>query len=164
MNSLPQVRVLAVGSVIALAIAACSTGTASPNLATPTPSAIGGGGTTVLVKLQEWSVLPASASAAPGSVTFQVTNTGPEDVHEFVILRTDLDPSALPTDETGAVTEDGAGIEVVDEIEGLAVGATAELTVSLASGRYVLLCNIYDETEQEAHFKLGMRTGFSVTQ
>ena|SRR5688572_27328525 len=159
-----NIRLLTVASLIALAVAACSTGTASPSPGTATPSAAGGTGTTVQVKLQEWSVLPESDSAAAGSVTFQVTNTGPEDVHEFVILRTDLDPGALPTDESGAVTEEGAGIEVVDEIEDIAVGATAELTVTLASGSYVLLCNIYDETEQEAHFKLGMRTRFSVTE
>ena len=164
MNTLPQLRVLTVASLATLAIAACSTGTASPTAGTATPSAAGGGGTTVQVDLQEWSVLPGSASAAAGSVTFQVTNKGPEDVHEFVILRTDLDPGALPTDATGAVSEEGGGIEVVDEIEDIAVGATAELTVPLASGKYVLLCNIYDEAEQEAHFKLGMRTSFSVTQ
>ena len=159
-----NIRLLTVAFLVALAIAACSTGTASPSPGTATPSAAGGAGATVQVKLQEWSVLPESESAAAGSVTFQVTNTGPEDVHEFVILRTDLDPGALPTDESGAVAEEGAGIEVVDEIEDIAVGATAEVTVTLASGSYVLLCNIYDETEQEAHFRLGMRTGFTVTE
>ncbi|HEX7195606.1 MAG TPA: hypothetical protein VF364_02095 [Candidatus Limnocylindria bacterium] len=164
MSTLPQLRVLAAGSVIALAIAACSPGTATPSPATATSSPAGAGGSTVQVNLQEWSVLPASDSTTAGSVTFQVTNTGPEDVHEFVVLKTDLDPAALPTDETGAVTEEGAGIELLGEIEDIAVGATAELTVPLAAGKYVLLCNIYDETEREAHFKLGMRTGFTVTE
>ena len=97
------------------------------------------------------------------TVTFQVTNTGPEDVHEFVVLKTDLDPGALPTDANGAVTEDGAGIEVVDEIEDIPVGQTQELTVTLEAGKYVLLCNIYDETEKEAHYKMGMRIAFDVT-
>ena len=108
-------------------------------------------------------MLPASDSVPTGSVTFQVTNTGPEDVHEFVVLKTDLDPGALPTDANGAVTEEGEGIEVIDEIEDIAVGATQELTVTLAAGKYVLLCNIYDETEKEAHYKMGMRTPFQVT-
>jgi uncharacterized cupredoxin-like copper-binding protein len=164
MHTVRELRFLAAVSVIALAISACSTGTASPSAAAASPSAAGGGGTTVPVTLQEWSVLPASDSAPAGSVTFQVTNTGPEDVHEFVVLKTDLDAGALPVDETGAVTEAGEGIEVIDEIEDVAVGATPELTVTLAAGKYVLLCNIYDETEKEAHYKMGMRTPFTVTE
>ena len=109
-------------------------------------------------------MLPASDSVPAGTVTFQVTNTGPEDVHEFVVLKTDLDPGALPVDATGAVTEEGAGIEVVDKIEDVAVGASPELTATLVPAKYVLLCNIYDETEKEAHYKMGMRTAFTVTE
>jgi len=161
MDLIPKRRVLAAVSVIALAIAACSPGTASPSPAPASPSAAGGNGTTVQVTLQEWAVVPTSDSAPAGSVSFQVTNTGPEDVHEFVVLKTDLDPGALPVDENGAVTEAGAGIEVVDEIEDVAVGGTPELTVTLAAGKYVLLCNVYDETEKEAHYKMGMRIGFT---
>ena len=164
MDIAPKLRALAAVSVIALAIVACSTGTASPSPAAADPSAVDGTGTTVAVTLQEWSVLPAPDSVPAETVTFQVTNTGPEDVHEFVVLKTDLDPGALPVDANGAVTEEGEGIEVVDEIEDVAVGATQELTATLAPGKYVLLCNIYDETEKEAHYKMGMRTAFAVTE
>jgi uncharacterized cupredoxin-like copper-binding protein len=164
MHTAIELRVAATISVIALALAACSTGTASPSPAAASPSAPGGGGTTVQVALQEWAVLPAADSAPAGSVTFQVTNTGPEDVHEFVVLKTDLDPGALPSDENGAVTEGGAGVDVIGEIEDVAVGANAELTVTLAAGKYVLMCNIYDETEKEAHYTMGMRTAFTVTE
>ena len=162
--NMPELRVLAAVPLIALAIAACSTGTTSPSPAAASPSAAGGTGTTVAVALQEWSVLPASNSVPTGSVTFQVTNAGPADVHEFVVLKTDLDPGALPVDANGAVTEEGAGIEVVDEIEDVAVGATPELTVTLAAGKYVLLCNLSRDTEKEAHYKMGMRTAFTVTE
>lgn len=164
MDTAPKLRALAAVSVIALAIAACSTGTGSPSPAAASPSVAGGEGTTIQVALQEWSVLPASDSAPAGNVTFQVTNTGPEDEHELVVLKTDLDPGALPVDANGAVTEGGEGIVVVDEIEDVAVGATPELTVPLSAGKYVLLCNIYDETEKEAHYKMGMRTAFTVTE
>jgi uncharacterized cupredoxin-like copper-binding protein len=164
MRALPKPCVAAVVAVIALVLAGCSTGTASPSPDAAGPSAAAGGGTTVAVTLQEWSVLPAPDSAPAGSVTFQVTNNGPEDVHEFVVLMTDLDPGALPIDENGAVTEAGDGVEVVDEIEDVAVGATQELTMTLAAGKYVLLCNVYDETEKEAHYKMGMRTPFTVTE
>jgi uncharacterized cupredoxin-like copper-binding protein len=142
---------------LAIASASCTSGSS------PSPSAAAGGDAAIVeVSLQEWSVVPASASVAAGEVTFRVTNTGPEDLHEFVVLDTDLDPGALPTDATGKVTEGGEGIVVVDEIEDIPVGATQDLGVSLAAGKYVLLCNIYDEAEGEAHYKLGMRIAFTV--
>ena len=97
-------------------------------------------------------VVPAATSAAAGEVTFRVTNKGPEDIHEFVVLKTDLGPGALPVDADGAVTETGAGIEVIGEIEDIPVGQTQDLTVTLVTGKYVLLCNIYDATEKEAHY------------
>jgi uncharacterized cupredoxin-like copper-binding protein len=143
-----------------LGLAAC---TSQPGTSAPAATTPAAGGTTVDVKLQEWSVNPSTASVPAGKVTFKVQNTGPEDTHEFVVLKTDLDPGALPTDETGAVSETGAGITVVDEIEDIAVGASQDLEVSLEAGKYVLLCNIYSEDEKEAHYKMGMRTAFQVT-
>ena len=131
---------------------------ASCSAATPTPAS----GTTIDVTLQEWSVLPSAATAPAGEVTFSVTNQGPDDVHEFVVLKTDLDPGDLPTAADGSVEETGEGIEVVDEIEDIPVGETMDLPVTLAAGNYVLLCNIYDATEDEAHFQMGMRTAFTV--
>jgi iron uptake system EfeUOB component EfeO/EfeM len=162
-------RLFATVSIGVLAITACSSGASgtggasSPSAATSVAAsaAASAAGTTVDVKVHEWSVDPGASSAPAGSVTFSVNNTGPEDVHEFVILKTDLDPGALPVDATGAVSETGAGIEVVDEIEDIPIGATQEVTATLAAGKYVLLCNIYDETEKEAHYKMGMRIAFT---
>jgi uncharacterized cupredoxin-like copper-binding protein len=149
-------RMAAAALIAGFAIAGCAAQSGSSSEAA-------GGGTTIDVTLQEWSVSPSAESAAAGDVTFAVTNDGPEDVHEFVVLKTDLDPGDLPTDEHGAVSEDGEGIEVVDEIEDVPVGETQELTVTLEAGNYVLLCNIYDEDEDEAHYQMGMRTAFEVT-
>lgn len=144
--------------IAGFAIAGCATGTGSPSQ--------GGGSeaTAVDVTLQEWAVVPSADSAPAGDVTFTVTNDGPDDIHEFVVLKTDLDPGALPTDEAGAVTEDGEGIEVIDEIEDIPVGETQELAVTLEAGNYVLLCNIYEESEDEAHYQMGMLTAFEVTE
>ena len=125
-------------------------------------SCSGGDGTTVAVELQEFAVLPSQSSAPAGSITFEVENIGPEDVHEFVVMKTDLAPEALPVDEDGVVDEAGGGMEVIDEIEDIAVGDSQSLSVNLDAGAYVLLCNIWDEDEQEAHYSLGMRTGFTV--
>ncbi len=116
------------------------------------------------VTLQEWAVVTSASSAPAGVVTFDVTNDGPVDVHEFVVVRTDLAPSELPTDESGAVLEDGEGMEVIAEIEDLAVGSTETLALDLEAGSYVLICNIVEEDagETEAHYEMGMRTAFTV--
>jgi uncharacterized cupredoxin-like copper-binding protein len=136
----------------ALGLAACSSGPA----ASPTPVA-------VAVTLEEWAVGTSVASVPAGQVRFTVTNEGPDDLHEFVVMKTDLSLVALPTDETGKVNEDAGGMVVIGEIEDILVGSTEELTVSLQPGAYVLLCNIYTAEENEAHYQEGMRTSFTVT-
>jgi uncharacterized cupredoxin-like copper-binding protein len=120
------------------------------------------GGGTVEVTLQEFAVTPAPGSIGAGEVTFEVTNEGPDDVHEFVVFKTDLAPDALPTGEDGSVDEAGEGLELIDEIEDMAVGDAATLTVSLEAGNYVLICNIYDADEAESHYQEGMRVGLIV--
>lgn len=141
-------------AALMLVLGACGT--------SASPSAGGGEGTTVDVTLQEWAVVPAVASAPAGEITFSITNDGPEDVHEFVVIKTDLEPGDLPTDDTGAVDEEGEGMEVMGEVEDLAVDASEDLTLTLEAGSYVLICNIYSEDEQEAHYQEGMRTAFTV--
>jgi uncharacterized cupredoxin-like copper-binding protein len=126
-------------------------------------SGAGGEGTTIDVTLQEWAVVVSGTSAPAGEVTFAITNEGPEDIHEFVIFKTDLDIAELPTDENGVVDEAGEGIEVIDEVEDVEVGDSAELTVTLEAGSYALVCNIYDDDEGEAHYQMGMRTAFTAT-
>ena len=142
-----SVRLAAMVMLLALTGAACTSG------ATPAP-------TTINVTLQEWAVLPSATSAAAGKITFRVNNVGPADVHEFVVIKTDLDAYALPTDATGTVSEEG--IEVKGEIEDLAVGSTEDLTLELAAGHYTLICNVYSKDEKEAHYKMGMAANFTV--
>lgn len=137
---------IAIATALTLAAAACG----------------GGSQTTVDVTLREFSVNPARSSAPTGTVTFQVRNEGPNDPHELVVIRTDLAPDALPTDDRGVVDESAEGIEVIDEVEEIPVGGSATLSVDLDPGSYVLICNIYDEDEQEAHYSQGMRTAFTV--
>lgn len=120
------------------------------------------GGGTVNVTLQEWSVQRDKVELPAGSITFEVNNAGPDDIHEFVVIRTELDPGSLPTDSTGAVDESGEGMEVMGEIEDIAVGASDTLTLDLAAGKYALICNIYSADENEAHYHEGMRTDFTV--
>jgi len=153
-------RLLAAAAITSLIIVGCTSDGASNGA----DGDDGGGGTVIGVTLQEWAVVPAQNSAPSGEVIFEVTNDGPEDVHEFVVLKTDLDAASLPVDDNGVVDEEGGGIEVIDEIEDIAVGDSQDLTVQLEPGSYVLLCNIWSEDEQEAHYQLGMRAGFSVDE
>jgi uncharacterized cupredoxin-like copper-binding protein len=146
MARLRSLGVVAVAAVVGVVAGAC-----------------GGGGGTVDVTLQEFAVIPAESSADAGEITFNVTNDGPNDVHEFVVIRTDLAPDALPTDENGVVSETGEGMEVIDEIEDIPVGDSPSLTVDLDAGNYALICNIFEEEEQESHYRNGMRTAFTVT-
>jgi uncharacterized cupredoxin-like copper-binding protein len=124
----------------------------------------GGGGEDVDITLQEFAIGAVPSSVRAGSVTFNIENKGPDDTHEFVVIRTDLDPTALPTEENGSVSETGEGMEVVDEVEEIPVGDTPTLTIDdLTAGSYVLICNIYDEAEKESHYQEGMRTAFTVS-
>ncbi len=119
----------------------------------------------VAVTLQEFAVSADPASVPAGPVTFDVTNDGPDDVHEFVVISTDLGPTELPADKDGAVVEDGEGMEVVDEIEDIPVGESPTLSVDLDAGSYVLICNILQKEPDgtlESHYSVGMRTGFTV--
>lgn len=161
-------RTITIGAAMVLALVllpACGSddggGDTGSDTATETASDAGGEAT-VAVTLQEFAVSADPGSAAAGSVTFDVTNDGPDDVHEFVVIKTDLSLTELPTDATGAVDEAGGGMTVSGEIEDIAVGASGELTLTLEPGAYVLICNIYSEAEKEAHYQEGMRASFTV--
>jgi hypothetical protein len=122
-------------------------------------------GGNVDVALQEWAVLPASSSVNAGPVTFKVANNGPDDPHELVIVKTVLGPGDLPTNEFGKVDEEGAGVEVIGEIEEFEPNTTETATFDLAAGSYVLICNILqDEPDgsKEAHYTMGMYVPFTV--
>jgi uncharacterized cupredoxin-like copper-binding protein len=123
-----------------------------------------GAGGAIAITLQEFAIIPSPAQAAAGDVTFDATNEGPDDVHEFVVFATDLAPEALPTVEDGSVDETGEGVELQGEIEDIAVGDTQSLTIDLAAGPYVLICNIVEEEdgELESHYQEGMRVAFTV--
>ena len=135
---------------------------ASATAASPAPS----GTTSVSVGLQEFAIVPSVASVPAGTVKFVAKNSGPDDIHEMVVLRTDLDPAALPVDKDGKADEEGDGITSIGETGDVAVGETKEASFDLAPGKYVLICNIV-QTEPdgsiEAHYNVGMRTAFTVT-
>ena len=149
------------GSVVAgaVALSGCSSDDTSAGAPTASKTSVPG---TVNVRVQEFAVIPGEPSVENGKVTFNVSNKGPDDVHEFVVFKTDLSPIDLPTNPNGSVNEEGEGIELIDEIEDIPVGETQSVTVDLESGSYVLICNIYTKSEKESHYQEGMRTSFTV--
>jgi len=109
--------------------------------------------------LEEWKITLTPTTGAAGEVTFTIDNIGEKD-HEFVIVKTDLAPDALPTAEDGSVDEEGDGVELIDEIEDIPVGESQDVTATLDAGSYVLICNIVEG--DEVHYAVGMRTAFTV--
>ncbi len=105
----------------------------------------------VSVVLKEWKLIPSSASVKAGTVTFLVKNDGTLD-HEFVVLRSDRRPSALPV-KGGQAVETG----LRGEIPKVVPGQVRSLTLSLKPGKYVLLCNLL------GHYKAGQYAALRVT-
>ena len=117
----------------------------------------------VNVTLTEWAVALDKSSAPAGTVAFKVTNGGTQFKHEFVVIKTDLDPADLPADATGKVDEAGAGIQFIGEVEELEIGASQDASFDLTSGKYVLICNIVETGGgHESHYTQGMRVAFTV--
>jgi uncharacterized cupredoxin-like copper-binding protein len=155
------VRLLIAPAMLIALLPACSSDEGDGTSPSASSSFVDSGGS-VAVTLQEFAVGTVPPDAPAGTVTFNITNKGPDDEHEFVVVRTDLDPTALPTKANGAVDEEGEGIEIVDEVEAIPPGDSGTLEVDLEAGAYVLMCNIYDKAEKESHYQKGMRTGFTV--
>ena len=113
-------------------------------------------GTVVSVLLDDFDVHRTTATAASGTVRFQLVNNGPS-THEFIVVRTDRASGQLPLQRDGlTVDEEGPGVDWVDEAEGLDIGDRRTLTLDLAPGHYVLFCNM------EGHYLGGMHAAFTV--
>jgi len=144
-------RTLSAVIAAALTLPACNDSTA------PSP-------VTVNVTLREFNISLDRASASRGTVIFHVTNSG-QDTHEFLVIRTDRAPNALPTEADGSYQENGSGTQLLEEIEEIPPGTTRDLTIDLTEGNHVLICNmvmVEDDGTVEVHYALGMRTAFRV--
>jgi uncharacterized cupredoxin-like copper-binding protein len=152
-----------------LAVAVLSTGVlaacSSSDEDSGTSASATQGANAVDVTLQEFAIGTVPTAGAAGTITFTITNNGPDDAHEFVVIKTDLAATDLPTVADGSVDEEGAGIEPVDEVEEIPVGTTETLSVDLDAGNYVFICNVVEKEEGEviSHYQNGMRTSFTVS-
>lgn len=120
-------------------------------------------GEVVNVSLVEFEVNPDASSAPAGMITFHVSNDGTE-LHEFLVIKTDLAEDALPTNADGSYEEDGSGTELIDEIKSISPGSEADLTLDLDAANYVLICNMVEKKKEgpEAHYAEGMHVSFTV--
>lgn len=104
------------------------------------PIAEAAAGEGVSASLVEWAI-EAPAEYAAGEITFTATNNG-NFPHEFAVIAGEGYES-LPLAEGGAVIEDdlptGALIGRTGRLGG---GSSEDLTVTLAPGNYVLVCNL----------------------
>lgn len=120
---------------------------------------------TVDVTLRSFNITLSQSTVQNGTIVFNVSNRATEDHHEFLVIRTDRAPNALPTEANGSYEENGSGTQLLDEIEDVAPGETKQLSIDLARGNYVLICNmvhVEDDGTLEVHYALGMRTAFRV--
>ena len=90
-----------------------------------------------------------------GMVTFKVTNTSKESVHELVVVK--LDPGANPLPRVSAEsTADDDEADEKGEIADLEPGESGMLTVDLQPGKYLLICGM------PGHSAAGMWTEITV--
>jgi hypothetical protein len=90
--------------------------------------------------LFEWAI-DAPTEYAAGPITFTASNDG-SFPHELVVIR-GAGYDSLPLADGGAVIEDElADGDLIARTGRLGGGSTEELTVDLAPGTYVLLCNL----------------------
>jgi uncharacterized cupredoxin-like copper-binding protein len=103
------------------------------------------------------SIRTDAPAAKAGSVTFEVINWSRSLVHEMVVVAVDGPDAALPYDYTShQIVEEQ--VKLLAETDELEPNAREALTLDLAPGSYLLICNI------PGHYGLGMQEPFTVTE
>jgi uncharacterized cupredoxin-like copper-binding protein len=153
--------------LVAAALAACSSSSATAPLiryggtmppdSTPSVSVARSQSTSAgdTAGLSEWKVEMASTLKA-GKATFTISNTG-TIAHELLVFKSDLQPSAYPTNAAGGIIEEGGGVALVSDGDNIDPGGSQSRTIDLVPGSYLFVCNI------PGHFKAGMFTFVTVT-
>ena len=101
----------------------------------------------LLIKLDEFKLIPNVASAKAGAVRIKGRNVG-DGEHELVVAASNRKPGKLPTTRRGDVDEDA--VDVIGEVSETRPGRTGATTLDLVRGRYVMFCNV------SGHYAAGM--------
>ena len=126
--------------------------TASPSAPAAALSPSPASGATV--GLTEWKVT-VDGTIESGKTDLAITNAGVAP-HELLVFKSDLDPSAFPTDAAGDIKEKGAGVILVSDGDNIDPAGSQTRSIDLAPGKYLFVCNI------PGHFKQGMFTVVTV--
>ena len=109
-------------------------------------------GSQVVAELADYKITVNVPSVKAGAIKIGVRNLGAME-HSFQVLKTDIPPDKLPVDGASAkAKEDGK----VGEIASIPAGKSSAVTLDLAPGKYVFICNI------ASHYQLGIHAGFTV--
>jgi uncharacterized cupredoxin-like copper-binding protein len=116
------------------------------------PAADAPAGSHVVAELTDYKITVKVPSVKAGKIKIGVRNLANME-HSFEVLKTDLPQDKLPVDGASAkAKEEGK----VGEIPSIPAGKSAAVTLDLAPGSYVFICNV------AGHYQLGMHTGFTV--
>lgn len=137
--------VLALVVLVAPVLAGCSTDSSSA-----------ANGSRIDVTMHDFGIKVSRRSVPAGTVVLRVTNRGPS-THEINVDRTRYAAGKIPLQRDGlTAAENAKGLHRIDSIEQLNLHQTADLTLELKPGRYVLWCNL------EGHYLGGMHQTFDV--
>ena len=114
---------------------------------TPTPLVIDG--TRIDLDLGEFYIRSNKSSEISGEITFVAINVGAIP-HELLVIKTNTPSNSLPL--KGAEMDEGYAGEIMARInpEELGAGEYSQISTTLESGAYVLVCNI------PGHYSAGM--------
>ncbi|WP_321862312.1 cupredoxin domain-containing protein [Burkholderia cenocepacia] len=109
---------------------------------------------TLRVELTSTAIHLDTSTVKAGPVTFEVTSSADGNTtHELVVLKTDVSHDRLPV-QKDTVAENK--FKKIGEVEDVAPGTSKRLTLKLAPGRYVLICN------RPGHYSMGMHASLVV--
>jgi len=95
----------------------------------------------VKVTISDGSMQVDQSSVPAGPVTFQASVEGILD-HEIQVVKTQLDAKSLPEGMEPGVVDEAAVGDKVGEIEEIVPGMPVMDTFQMASGRFVVFCNV----------------------
>jgi uncharacterized cupredoxin-like copper-binding protein len=109
----------------------------------------------VVVTLRDDGITLSRSSPPAGDLTFEGTNEG-SMTHEFEVFGVPegVDADALPIEGNTAPADEM--LEVIDEVEDIAPGTAASLSLDLQPGTYAVICNL------PGHYEAGMHATFTV--
>lgn len=123
-------------------------------------------GATVHVTLNEWTITPDRTTAPAGSMTVIADNKG-ADVHDLVLIETDIAPGSLPVTTAGDVDLKGAGVLVISTVADVAPGATGQFRLDDSTpGAYVFVSTVATSNGKTVGhpYAKGMFHAFTITE